>query len=82
MCKNHDYCHVKIPEAHNKKLNYNQDQKSIKIPFIVYADTESLPEKIHTCDNDPEKLFTSKIKKYIACGYSLFAHCSYDNKKE
>lgn len=53
MCKNHDYCHVKIPEAHNKKLNYNQDQKSIKIPFIVYADTESLPEKIHTCDNDP-----------------------------
>ena len=47
------YCHVKIPEAHNKKLNYNQDQKSIKIPFIVYADTESLPEKIHTCDNDP-----------------------------
>ena len=34
-------------------LNFNQDQKSQKIPSIFCADTEYLLEKIYTFDNDP-----------------------------
>ena len=36
-CKNHDYCHVIMTE---KKNNYGQ--KYLKIPFFIFADTESL----------------------------------------
>ena len=46
----------------------------MKVPFIIYADLESLIEKINTCHNNPEKLSTTKIKKHIASGCSLFTH--------
>ena len=60
---------------------YNHGKKSIKIPFIIYADMESLLDKINTCHSNPEKSSTTKIKKHTASGYSLFTHCSFDITK-
>ena len=37
-----------MPEEDNKILKYNQGEKSMKVPFIIYADLESLLEKINT----------------------------------
>ena len=62
----------------------NQEQKSMKIPLVIYTDTESLQEKIHTCDNVsivPTKPFKSKINKHTGCNYSLFTHWSFNNNK-
>ena len=53
----------------------------MKTPFIIYADTESLPKNVHACDNNPEESSTTKASKHMACGYSLFTHCSFDNTK-
>ena len=61
LYENHDYCYVEMPEEDNKILKYNQEEKSMKAPFIVYADLESLIEKMKTCHNNPEKLSTVKI---------------------
>ena len=36
-------------------LKYNHGEKSTKIPFIIYADTESFLKEIDTCHNNPEK---------------------------
>ena len=44
----------------------------MKVPFIVYADLESLFEKMNTCHNNSEKSSTTKINKHIPSGYSLF----------
>ena len=41
-CKDHDYCRAKMREAHNNILKLNHQQKSLKIPFFIYAGTESL----------------------------------------
>ena len=38
ICENHDYCHVEMPTEDNKIIKYNQGEKSIKSPFIIYAD--------------------------------------------
>ena len=35
MCKNHNYCNLKIPEANNKILKFNQEQKSLKISSVI-----------------------------------------------
>ena len=48
ICKDHDYCHVEIPNEDNKIIKYNQGAKSIKSSFINYADLERLLEKIST----------------------------------
>ena len=45
VCENHDYCYVEMPEKYNEILKYNQWEKSMKVPFIVYADLESLLKK-------------------------------------
>ena len=44
VCKNHQYCHIRKCQAHNKILKYNQHQKFMKISLFVYTDTESLLE--------------------------------------
>ena len=43
-----------MPNEDNKIIKYNQGEKSIKLPFIIYADLERLLEKISTCHNNPE----------------------------
>ena len=60
VCENHDYCYVEMPEEDYKILKYNQGEKSMKVPFIIYADLESLLEKMNTCHNNPEK--SSRLK--------------------
>ena len=37
-----------------KKLEFNQYQKSVKTPFIYYADLECITEKINGCKSNPE----------------------------
>ena len=67
-----------MPEEDNKILKYNHGEKSMRAPFVIYADLECLPEKMSTCHNNPEKSSTTKINKHTPSGYSLFTHCSFD----
>ena len=53
----------------------------MKVPFIIYADVESLLEKMSTGHNNPEKSSTTKINKHAPSGYSLFTNCSFDLTK-
>ena len=66
MCKNHSYCHLKKLEEFNKTLKYNQGQKSLKIPIIIYADTKSLFEEIQMCEKNPENSLITKVNKLTA----------------
>ena len=81
ICENHDYCHVEMPTKDNNIIKYNHGEKSIKMPFTIYADLECLLEKVDTCKNDPNKSQTTKINKHILSGYSIFTHCSFDESK-
>ena len=64
VCQNHDCFYAEMPEKDNKILKYNHGEKSMKAPFIIYADVESLLEKMSTCHNNPEKSSTTKIHKH------------------
>ena len=66
-----------MPNENNKILKYNLGEKSMRVPIIIYADLESLLEKISTRHNNPNKSSTTKINKHKASGYSLFTHCSF-----
>ena len=44
-----------MPNIYNKILKYNHGEKSMKIPFVIYTDLESLLERTDTCHNNPEK---------------------------
>ena len=81
VCENHEYCHIEMSNKENNKIRYNQGEKSIKLPFIIYADFECLLEKIGTCYNNPEESPTTKIIHHTPSGYSIFTHCSFDKSK-
>ena len=46
VCTNHDYCYIEMSKEDKNILKYNHGETSMKIPFIIYADMESLLEKI------------------------------------
>ena len=41
-----------MPEEDNEILKYNQGEKSMKVPFIIYADLQSLLEKMNSSKNE------------------------------
>ena len=67
LCENHIYYYVEMPKEYNKILKYNNGKKSIKVPFIIYADLESLLEKMSTCHNNLEKSSTIIQLLVIQC---------------
>ena len=81
ICENHNYCHLEMPIKGNDTIKYNHGEKSIKLPFVIYADLECLLEKMSTCINNPNKSSTTKISKHTPSGYSIFSHCSFDEPK-
>ena len=56
VCRDHDYCHIQLPNEENNILKYNLRENSMKIPFIIYGNFESILEEISTCSNDPKKI--------------------------
>ena len=65
----------------NNIIKYNHGEKSMKVPFIIYADLECLLEKMSTCINNPNEPSTTKINKHTTSGYSIFTSCSFDESK-
>ena len=80
VCKDHDYWYIEMPNENNEILKHSHGEKFMKVPFIIYADLESLIEKMSTYNNR-KKSSTTKINKHEAPGYSLFTHCSSDATK-
>ena len=76
ICQN-----VQMPTKNNNIIKYNQGEKSIKLPFVIYADLECLLEKMSTCQNNPNESSSTEINKHIPSGYSIFTHCSFDQTK-
>ena len=70
-----------MPAKGNNIIKYNHGEKSMKVPFVIYADLECLLEKMSTYINNPNESYTTKINKYIPSGYSIFTSCSFDESK-
>ena len=69
-----------MPTKNNNIIKYNHGEKSMKVPFVIYADLECLLKKMGTCINNPNESST-KINKHIPSGYSIFTSCSFDESK-
>ena len=60
-----------MPNDNNKILKYNHGEKSMRAPFVIYADLECLLEKMYSCQNNPE-ILTQRKKISI---HLLVTHC-------
>ena len=67
-----------MPDEDNNILKYVPGEKSLKVPFTIYADLECFLKKINTCWNNPDKSYTEKKAMHKPSGYSLVTCCSFD----
>ena len=70
-----------MPTQNNNIIKYNHGEKSMKLPFVIYAELECLLEKLSNCINNPNESSTTKINKHTLSGYTIFTHCSFDELK-
>ena len=83
--KNHEeYCStnecIKI-NMHKKGsiLKFENYCNSEKVPFIIYADMESLLNPIQSCEPNPQSSYTKKYQKHQPISYSYYIKCFDDN---
>ena len=80
LCDNNDYCNVEMPTPGNNRLKYNHVEKSLKTPFVVYADLEWLLIKQQLCQKNPNESYTERKAMHEPCGYSLNLISLFDSR--
>lgn len=66
-CRAHGAQKIKMPE--NKWLHFDKPQFQLPVPFVVYADFESVLVKRPTCLPDPTRPATTAIADHQPSGY-------------
>ena len=66
-----------MPDVDNSILESKPGKKSLKHLFIIYADLECLLLKTNTCNNNPNKSYTTVKALHEPSGYSLLISCSF-----
>ena len=79
LCGKNDYCHEEIPTENNNTLKYNHREKSLKVPFTIYADLKCLLIKQQSCQSNPNDSHTEKKAMHEPCVYSLDLVSSFDS---
>ena len=66
-----------MPSENTKISESNQDPKSGKAPFIIFADLKCLIEKSDGCKSNPEISFTTKVAEHIPSVSSMSSISSF-----
>ena len=62
VCKEKSACKIEVPKP-GETISIKNFKKSMRVPFVIYADFEAVTEKIDSATPNPEKLFTEKYQK-------------------
>ena len=78
VCENKDFQNVIMPFEDTEILEFNQYQKSHKVPFIINVDLEYTIEKTNGCKNNPENSSATKVSKHILSDLSRSTISSFE----
>ena len=84
-CKDHDFCYVKMPDEGKNILRYQEGSKAIRVPFVIYADTECILRPIQGVQDRENKPSTRNVAEHVGCGAAMlvkFAHGEYERAFE
>ena len=62
-----------------RKIELKNHKRMIKVPFVVYADSESIVQPINSLEPSDEKSFTNQYQKHVPCEFSYKIVC-FDDK--
>ena len=77
-CNQEDAVRVVLPEP-GTMLDFKNYNRSMKVPFVIYADFESCIKPLDTCQPSTNKSFTRKIQKHIPISFCIYVKCFDDS---
>ena len=80
-CKNHEAAKIDMPEK-GTILKFKHYERSERVPFIIYADTEALIKEMQNCDPNPLNSYTKKYQKHEPISFSYYIISFDDNVYE
>ena len=60
-------------------ISFKNIHKSMRMPFIVYADFESFIKPIDTCEPNPNKSYKKQYQKHIPSSFCYYIKYFDDN---
>ena len=81
-CKNNEAVRIDMPKEENSILSFKNLHRKIPVPFVIYADFESLIIPIHTTQPFPKESYTNKIQihKPSFTSFCYYIKCNFDDK--
>ena len=73
-CKEHSYVRIELPKE-GTFMKFTKIERSMRVPFVVYADFESFIKPINTCDPDEKQSFTKQYQKHIPSSFCYYIKC-------
>ena len=82
LCKDNDFCKIKLPEIGENIKKHEFGSKSLRTNYIIYVDLECLLGKYDTCTNNPNKSYTINEAQHVPSGYSISIHNNSTNSSK
>ena len=77
-CRNHEAVKINMSEK-GSFLRFKHHERSDRVPFIIYADTEALIKEMNNCDPNPQNSYTKKYQKHEPISFSYYIKSFDDN---
>ena len=74
----HNAQRIHMPKAGDKqkrdKAFFADTEKQLRLPFVIYADFESILPKIQGCEGNPSKVTTNTTKdtRHLPCSFGAY----------
>ena len=75
-CKNNESVHIEMPHK-NPTVEYSDGQFQFKVPFIIYADLESILALIQAPDNNPTISSLRGVNVHTPSGWCFYSKFAY-----
>ncbi|XP_065662566.1 uncharacterized protein LOC136085205 [Hydra vulgaris] len=73
-CDTHDSVRFELPPP-NSTMQFTNHNKSMRVPFVVYADFESFIKQIDTCEPNSNESYTKQYQKHIPSSFCYYIKC-------
>ena len=80
-CEDNETVRVEMPRE-GSKVEFCDGQNQFKVPFIMYADFESILEPIQGPNPEPTGPYTSKVTKHSPSGWCVYSKFAYGEVKD
>ena len=73
-CSAHEAVKIEMP-GEGTTLKFKNYNRSMRVPFAVYADFESFIKPIDTCGPNPENSYTKQYQKHTPSSFCYYIKC-------